>query len=87
MPEIRGFEGGDAVDLLRELVRTPSVNPQLEADGAGEADIARLTARWLSGWGFEVEWREPEPGRPSVLARHGSGGPTLLLNGHLDTVG
>jgi acetylornithine deacetylase len=87
MSEIRGMGEGDAVDLLRALVRTPSVNPELEAGGAGEADIARLTAGWLAEWGFEVEWREPVPGRPSVVARHGSGGPTLLLNGHLDTVG
>jgi len=80
---------GDPVALTRALVRTPSVNPSLEADGTGEAEIAALTAGWLREWGFELEVEEPVSGRPNVLARSrgGAPGPTLLLNGHLDTVG
>lgn len=77
-----------AVDLLRDLVATPSVNPQMEAGGAGEAEIAALTAGWLRDWGFDVEVIEAAPGRPSVLARLGKeSGRSLILNGHLDTVG
>lgn len=38
---------------------------------------------------MEVELVEPEPGRPSVLGRlrGAGGGRSLMLNGHLDTVG
>ncbi len=74
--------------LLRALVATPSVNPGLEAGGGGEAAIAALTIGWLRGWGFEVDVVEAAPGRPSVLARLRAGpGRSLILNGHLDTVG
>ncbi len=84
---IMGCEA-DAVELTRMLVRTPSVNPVLEEGGTGEAAIARLVADWLEAWGFTVETVEPEPGRPSVVARHRRGeGRALVLNGHLDTVG
>ena len=82
------IDAGDAVVLARALIATPSVNPALEPTGSGEAEIAALTAGWLRSWGFDVELVEAPPGRPSVLARHGDGdGPTLILNGHLDTVG
>jgi len=85
-----------AVELTRRLVAIPSVNPSLVPEGAGESEIAELCADGLQSWGFEVEWHEPEPGRPSLVARlEGSdpaSGPgnrfdTLILNGHLDTVG
>ncbi|MBW3533592.1 MAG: M20/M25/M40 family metallo-hydrolase [Gemmatimonadetes bacterium] len=78
---------GDALALARALVAVPSVNPLLEEDGAGEEAVARMAAGWLRAWGFEVSLDEVAPGRFNVLARHGSPGPSLLLNGHLDTVG
>lgn len=78
---------GDPVALTRALVATPSVNPALEPGGSGEAAAARLAADWLEAWGFSVEMPEVAPGRPNVVARLGGGSPTLLLNGHLDTVG
>jgi acetylornithine deacetylase len=78
----------DAVALARALVATPSVNPALDPASAGEAEIAALTAEWLRGWGFDVELVDAAPGRPSVLARLERGpGRSLILNGHLDTVG
>ncbi len=73
--------------LTRVLVSTPSVNPELEAGGAGEGAAAELCSEWLRSWGFKVEVSEPTPGRPTILARVGEGPPSLLLNGHLDTVG
>lgn len=77
-----------ALGLARALVATPSVNPSLEADAAGEAEIAGLVAGWLRGWGFDVEQIEFAPGRPSLLARLERGaGRALVLSGHLDTVG
>lgn len=78
----------DTLSLLRRLIEIPSVNPSLDPDGAGEADIAAETAEWLEAWGFEVDVRDAAPGRPNVLARLRRGpGPRLVLNGHLDTVG
>lgn len=79
---------GDALTLARALVATPSVNPALDPSGTGEEDAARLAAAWLRSWGFEVELVDAAPGRPNVLARlrHGDGR-SLILNGHLDTVG
>lgn len=75
--------------LARDLVRVPSVNPVLEVGGTGEAEIAVLCADWLSAWGLEVRVVEVSPGRPNVMAssRGERPGRTLLLNGHLDTVG
>jgi len=49
--------------------------------------MAAVTAELLEGWGFETTVHEVAPGRPNVVARLAGRGPTLLLNGHLDTVG
>lgn len=65
----------------------PSVNPELEAGGDGEDHISTLVAGWLGDWGFRVRRTEVAPGRFNVVARIGEGAPTLVLNGHLDTVG
>jgi acetylornithine deacetylase len=80
---------GDPVALARALIAMPSVNPELEQSGTGEGAVAVLTAEWLRGWGLAVEMSEVAPGRWNVVGRlEGKGaGPTLLLNGHLDTVG
>ncbi|HSM05973.1 MAG TPA: M20/M25/M40 family metallo-hydrolase [Longimicrobiales bacterium] len=77
----------DAAALTRTLVGIPSVNPSLEASGSGELRMAMHIAGLLEDWGFTAGIDEFQPGRPNVLARLGDGGPTLLLNGHLDTVG
>lgn len=82
--------GADPVTMTQQLVRTPSVNPVLEDGGAGEGRIADLVAGWLRGWGYRPVIGEVAPGRLNVVARRGRGGgsgPSLLLNGHLDTVG
>jgi len=78
---------GDPVALTQLLVSIPSVNPVLSPGGPGEARMAEVTADLLSSWGFAVEVRDAVPGRPNVIARLDGSGPTLLLNGHLDTVG
>ena len=79
---------GDAVALTRALVAIDSQNPSLVPDAPGEGACARLLARVLREWGFRVELQTVAPGRPNVVARIGTpGGRTLMLNGHLDTVG
>jgi acetylornithine deacetylase len=58
------------------------------AGAPGESAAAALLAGVLDAWGFGVELREAAPGRPNVVARVGRpGGPSLMLNGHLDVVG
>ena len=74
-------------ELAAALVAIDSVNPALVSGGAGEREIASFVAGWSAEHGLEVEILGDE--RPSVVAtRRGSGGGrSLLLNGHLDTVG
>lgn len=78
---------GDPVAIARMLVGTPSVNPTLAPGGAGESQVAALCADWLELWGLRPEVVEAAPGRPNVVGRLEGEGQTLLLNGHLDTVG
>ena len=80
---------GDALALTRALVAIDSRNPTLVPGGPGEGAAAHRLAEVLAEWGFKVDLLEALPGRPNVLARIGGGvgGRSLLLNGHLDTVG
>jgi acetylornithine deacetylase len=78
-----------AVRLLRELVAIDSVNPSLVPGAAGEGAIAEAIARQLRGIGLDVEIQEAAPGRPNVIGvLEGRGrGQSLMLCGHIDTVG
>jgi acetylornithine deacetylase/succinyl-diaminopimelate desuccinylase-like protein len=82
-----------AVELLQELIRIPSVNP--EGDPGTSHTGEQAIAGWLAGWlkaefpQARVELREAQPGRPNVVARFadtGGGKPRLLLAPHTDTV-
>jgi acetylornithine deacetylase len=75
--------------LLSDLVSINSINPDLVPGSPGEGEIARYIAEWLERAGLEVELQESVTGRPNVvgIARGTGGGKTLLLNGHMDTVG
>jgi len=77
------------VDLLRELVRIPSVNPAIAPSEAhGEQEVATFACEWLERHGVEAWLETPRPGRPNAVAQVGDGdGPTLVLCAHLDTVG
>jgi acetylornithine deacetylase len=74
-------------ELAAKLVAIDSVNPSLVPGGAGEQEIASFVAEWCEERGFDVDLVDDE--RPSVIAtkRGSGGGRSLLLNGHLDTVG
>jgi acetylornithine deacetylase len=78
-----------AVDLLARLVAVDSVNPALVPGGTGEQAIAELVAAELRAGGLDAELQPVAPGRPNVIGELRSRGPgrTLLLCGHLDTVG
>lgn len=80
---------GDALALTRALVACDSRNPAFAPDAPGEGAAARLLADTLTAWGFTVDLVDVAPGRPNVIARIGGGhgGRSLILNGHLDTVG
>ncbi len=76
-------------ELAARLVSIDSVNPTLVSTGGGEAATASVLAEWLEQAGLEVHVEDAAPGRPNVIgvARGSGGGRSLLLNGHLDTVG
>ena len=76
-------------DLVCQLVRIESVNPDLVPGGSGEKAIASFVASWLSDAGLEVTMVEAVSGRPSVVGvlRGSGGGRSLMLNAHMDTVG
>jgi acetylornithine deacetylase len=89
---VPSIDRGDPLVLARALVAVDSRNPSLSADGPGERACAELLATVLRDWGFRVDLLESSAGRPNVVARIGStdraaGGRSLILNGHLDTVG
>lgn len=70
----------DAVHLVRSLVDIPSPTGEERACAVFLHDYMREA-------GVEVHLQELEPGRANVVAavRGEAGGPTLMLNGHLDT--
>jgi acetylornithine deacetylase len=77
------------LEILQELIRTPSVNPSLSSEEAyGEEAIAKVSQNWLIANGVKSWLEEAAPGRPNAVAEVGQGrGPTLVFCAHLDTVG
>jgi acetylornithine deacetylase/succinyl-diaminopimelate desuccinylase family protein len=93
MREARGAGTEHCMDpvikLLRDLVAIDSVNPSLVPGAAGEGQIARAIATHLRRIGLDVELQEVVPGRSNVIGvLEGRGqGRSLMLCGHVDTVG
>ncbi len=77
------------IQLLRDLIAIDSVNPSLVPGAAGEAGIARAVGQTLQAGGLDVEIQEVTPGRMNVVGvlEGRKKGRTLMLCGHLDTVG
>ncbi len=83
------------VQLCRDLVAIPSVNPDGDpgTPHTGEKACAEFIGSFLAGLGAQVTYEEVLPGRPNVIARfpthpasHGGRKPRLLLAPHTDTV-
>ena len=79
----------ETIELLKDLVSIDSQNPTLVPGAAGESEIAAYVADWAASAGLASQTIEAAPGRPSVLVRSQAGGDgrSLMLCGHLDTVG
>jgi acetylornithine deacetylase len=77
------------LQLARDLIAIPSVNPSLVPGAPGERDTAEYVAARLRLIGMDVEMHDALPGRPNVvgIADGRAPGPTLMFCGHLDTVG
>jgi acetylornithine deacetylase len=83
------IDGEYLLKTLADLIRINSINPKLVPDGPGEAEIAAYIVEALRRLHLEVMMHEPEPGRVSVVGKlkGQGGGRSLMLNGHIDTVG
>ncbi|MEO3945868.1 M20/M25/M40 family metallo-hydrolase [Gorillibacterium sp. CAU 1737] len=74
----------EATELLRSLIRIPTVNPP-----GGELAAARYIADLAEAEGIHAELLETAPGRGNVLLKLAGRepGPPLILLSHLDVVG
>ncbi len=70
------------VRLCAELVAAPSPQPAGDTRAA-----AAVLAAYLQEEGLHPELRVDVPEKPNVLCTAGQGGPHVILNGHLDTIG
>ena len=77
----QAVDGEWVAEQAEKLVEIPSVTLE-------EREVCRCYEGQLRDLGLEVEVREVAPRRSNLYARlEGSGeGPTLMLNGHLDTI-
>ncbi len=83
------FDRQGIIEAAAEMIRIPSINPDLVEEGDGENVLAEAIAERLRRTdGIDVELQETIDGRCNVIAVAGRGtGRMLMLNGHIDTVG
>jgi len=73
----------EVLRLLQDLI---SIESHIDAPGR-EATIGRFLANWFQRHEIEAELQFVEDGRANVVARiPGGDAPSLMLNGHMDTV-
>jgi len=74
---------GEIVNIMKALIRCPSVNPPAET-----TECARVVSEILKKNDIKAEIVEAQPGVANVVARleGNQSGKRLLLNGHLDVV-
>ena len=78
-----------SITLLRDLIAIDSVNPSLVPGAAGEGQISEAVAAHLRRLGLDVDVQEVVAGRANVIGVLDGRAPgrSLMLCGHLDTVG
>ncbi|RLE00871.1 MAG: peptidase M20 [Bacteroidetes bacterium] len=81
-------------DLLENMIRIPSINPSslnlgLSHQGTGEAKLATYIAAYMEKLGIEVQYERLDENRANVIGiwKGTGGGRSIMLNGHMDTVG
>ena len=73
----------EVLRLVKDLI---SIESHINAPGR-EAAIGRFLANWLREHEIEAELQSVEGDRANIVARiPGGNGPSLMLNGHMDTV-
>lgn len=79
----------ELLNVLMSLISIDSTNPSLSAGGKGEKEISEYIENFLRSKGLDLVTQEVEPGRKNVIGilKGKGGGRSLMLNGHLDTVG
>jgi acetylornithine deacetylase len=77
------------ISLLRDLVAIDSVNPSLVPGAPGEGPIGEALAAHMRRLGLDVHLQQVASGRPNVIGvlEGRQAGPSLMLCGHMDTVG
>ncbi|MCK5584970.1 M20/M25/M40 family metallo-hydrolase, partial [Candidatus Bipolaricaulota bacterium] len=78
------------LDTAREVLRLVQdlipIESHIDAPGR-EAEIGRFLVNWFQEHGIEAELQFVKDTRANVVARiPGGDGPSLMLNGHMDTV-
>lgn len=78
----------ESISLLKELVKINSINP-FEGKGNGEAEVSEFIRERLQSYGTQTRLQKVKGGRTNVIGtmKGMGGGKSLMLNGHMDTVG
>ncbi len=80
----------NVVELLQELIRIPSVNPDgaVDQNAAGEKNCAEWVGVFLAACGADTSFEEVLPGRPNVIGKFPSQSSErgILFAPHTDTV-
>ena len=75
------------LDMIGQLIATPSVSCVNPALDQGNRDVIELLARWLEKSGFNIEIMDTDQSnKANLIATLGSGPGGLVLAGHTDTV-
>lgn len=82
----------ECVQLLKDLIRIPSVNPQARetfTDPFGEHRMNNYVQQWFEDCGFNVQRETIRPGRDNLIVQTPGAdtSKTLMLCAHSDTVG
>ncbi|MDH3817437.1 MAG: acetylornithine deacetylase [Myxococcales bacterium] len=77
-----------ALEMIRQLVATPSVSSPDDRFDQSNREVIDLVAGWAAGLGFAVriEALPGDSGKANLIATLGEGEDGLVLSGHTDTV-